>query len=175
MPAFYHLAQLNIARMKAPLDHAAMAGFVAQLAPLNARADASPGFVWRLKTEEGNATELRPWGDPLMLVNLSIWESVDALKAYVYGAGHGSALRDRAQWFEKMDGPDSVLWWIPAGHIPSIEEARARLDHLSAHGDSAVAFSFAKAYSAPADPGEIPPADTDVTGAINCRLEIVVT
>lgn len=118
----YHLAEINIARMRAPLSDPLMAGFVAQLAPVNALADQSPGFVWRLQSEGGDATGIRPYGDAPLLVNMSVWESVEHLRAYVYHSAHTGVLRDRAQWFEKMDGAYYALWWVPKGVHPTAGE-----------------------------------------------------
>ena len=126
----FHIAQVNIARMRAPLEDPLMADFVAQLDPVNALADASPGFVWRFQTEGGNATSVRPLPDPLILFNMSVWESVEALQAYVYRSNHASALRDRKRWFEKSTGPVAALWWIPAGEVPTVEDGKTRLAHL---------------------------------------------
>src|SRR6185369_7381351 len=130
----YHLAQINIARMLAPIDDPIMAEFVAQLAPVNALADQSPGFVWRLQTESGDATSIRIYDDEMIAINMSVWERVDTLREYVYKSAHSGVLRDRKRWFEKFDGPYYALWWIPAGQLPSIEESRQRLEHLRHHG-----------------------------------------
>ncbi len=137
-----HLAQVNIARMKAPLESKVMAGFVARLDEINALADGSPGFVWRLQTPEGNATDLRPYEDERILFNLSVWESVEALKTYVYRSAHSELLRDRRSWFEQFDSAQMAMWWIPAGHLPGIDEAKKRLAHLEQHGPSYIAFTF---------------------------------
>lgn len=138
----YHIAQINIARIKAPLDDPVMAGFVARLDEINALADNSPGFVWRLQAPEGNATYLRPYGDERIIVNMSVWETIDALKQYVYRGGHADVLRQRREWFEKFSGVYAALWWVPAGHLPGIDEAKKRLAHLDAHGPSQFAFTF---------------------------------
>jgi hypothetical protein len=137
-----HIAQVNIGRMKAPLDSPVMAGFVTRLEEINALADGSAGFVWRLQTPEGNATYLRPYEDDRIIFNMSVWESVDALKQYVYRTAHAELLRDRRSWFEQFDGVFAALWWVPIGHIPSIEEAKSRLAHLEQHGPSPAAFTF---------------------------------
>ncbi len=150
----YQLAQLNIARMLAPLTDPMMAGFVGQLATINALADSSPGFVWRLQTEEGDATALRPYEDDYILVNLSVWSSVADLTAFVYKSGHRGVLQQRSQWFERFDGPYLALWWVPAGHIPSVEEAKERLDFLRTHGETPYAFSFKKLFPAPQEAQE---------------------
>jgi hypothetical protein len=153
MPAnYYHLAQINIGRMVAPLDSPAMAGFVSQLDPINALADSSPGFVWRLQTDGGSATAVQAYEDPRILINMSVWESVDALKNFVYRSGHLVPLRDRSQWFEKPAEAHLALWWIPAGHLPSVEEARERLEFRRTWGGSPLAFSFGKIHASPDSP-----------------------
>ena len=137
-----HLAQVNIGRMKGPLDSATMAGFVARLDEINALADRSPGFVWRLQTEQGNATALRPYADDRILFNLSVWQTVDALRDYVYRSVHAELLRGRQQWFTKFDGAYLALWWVPVGHVPSVDEAKERLAHLDEHGSTPFAFNL---------------------------------
>lgn len=150
MPSYdYHLAQVNIARMRAPLDDPLMAGFVARLAEINALADSSPGFVWRLQTPEGDATYLRPYADNRVLFNLSVWESVEQLKEFVYRSAHGEVMRQRREWFEKFDGMYMALWWVKAGHIPSVIEAKARLRYLEKRGESAHAFTFKRVFGPP--------------------------
>ena len=145
----YHLAQFNIARMRAPLTDPLMADFIAQLAPINALADQSPGFVWRLQSEGGDATNIRPYGDEPILVNMSVWESVEHLRDYVYRSAHTGALRDRKQWFEKFDGASYALWWIQVGQLPTVEEGKARLDYLHEHGETPYAFSFQHIFPRP--------------------------
>lgn len=141
--ATYHIAQINIARMKASLDDPVMAGFVARLDEINALADGSSGFVWRLQAGEGSvAAYLRPYGDERIIVNMSVWETIDALKAYVYRGEHAEVLRQRREWFEKFSGAYAALWWAPTGHVPGIDEAKKRLAHLEAHGPSQFAFTF---------------------------------
>src|SRR5215470_7362234 len=130
----YQLAEVNIARMLAPLDSPLMAEFVAQLDTINALADTSPGFVWRLQTSEGNATALRPYEDDLILVNLSLWASLADLSAFVYKSRHRHVLQQRSQWFERLNEFYVALWWIPPGHIPTVQEAKERLDYLRTHG-----------------------------------------
>src|SRR3712207_5874559 len=125
-----HIAQVNIARMHAPLDDPIMAGFVARLAEINALADRSPGFVWRLQTEESDATYLRPYNDDRILFNLSVWETIEHLKEYVYRTAHGEVMRQRRQWFDKFSGIYMAVWWVKAGHIPSVVEAKQRLEYL---------------------------------------------
>jgi len=138
----YHLAQVNIARMKAPLEDPLMASFVRRLDEINSLAEGSPGFVWRLQTPDGNATYLRPYDDDRILFNLSVWESVEALKKYVYQTAHVEMLRGKQQWFERFAGAYMALWWVPAGHVPGIDEAKKRLAHLEQNGPSQFAFTF---------------------------------
>lgn len=138
----YHIAQINIARLRAPLDSPQLAGFVTRLEEINALADRSEGFVWRLQTPEGDATYLRPFDDDMIIVNMSVWESVDALKSYVYKTAHAELLRQRREWFEHFEGAYVAMWWVPAGHIPGIDEAKKRLKHLEEHGPSQFAFTF---------------------------------
>ena len=150
MPAF-HLAQVNVARMRATLDDPSMAGFVAGLPTTNALADHAPGFVWRLEDEHsGNATEHRPFGDAMILVNLSVWETPEALRHFVYQTLHQHFLKNRRQWFERMAEAWAVLWWVPVGHRPDVAQARERLEHLRVHGESSRAFTFRRLFPAPA-------------------------
>ncbi|MCX6050685.1 MAG: DUF3291 domain-containing protein [Chloroflexi bacterium] len=148
MPANSQLAQINIGRILAPMDDPIMAEFVANLARINALADSAPGFVWRLQADDGNATSLRPY-DETIIVNMSVWTDPDALRAYAFRGDHVAIMRKRKQWFAKFAGVYIALWWIPAGHIPSVEEAKARLEHLQMHGESAYAFSFKKLFPMP--------------------------
>jgi hypothetical protein len=142
----HHLAQLNVGRLRQPLDAPESAGFVAGLKPINALADASPGFVWRLTDEDGeDATSLHPNGDD-MIVNLSVWESREALWDFTYRSDHLELLRHRREWFVRMTEPFMVLWWVPAGHVPSVEEALGRLARLREKGPGAEAFTFREPY-----------------------------
>jgi hypothetical protein len=147
----YHLAQINIGRLIAPVDDPRIADFLAQLAPINALADTAPGFVWRLQSSYGNAMDIAYNDDPAINVNMSVWESVETLREYVYQSNHVQVLRDRAKWFEKMDQPFACLWWIPAGHIPTVAEGRERLEHYQQHGPTSFSFSFSKLYPAQTD------------------------
>ena len=147
----YHIAQINIGRILAPIDDSIMADFVSQLPPINALADASPGFVWRLQTESGDATSIRVYQDEMVAINMSVWESVDALKEYVYKSAHSGVLRDRKRWFEKFNGPYYALWWVPAGHLPSTQEGKEKLEYLREHGDSEYAFSFSHVFPEPTE------------------------
>lgn len=149
----WQLAQLNIARPLHPLDTPALADFVAALAPVNALAGASPGFVWRLQTEAADVTGVR-WGggDGELIVNLSVWESVLALADFVYGGEHLAVMRRRRDWFAPMDQAVTVLWWVPAGHRPTVDEAARRLEVLRREGPSPYAFTFRTAFPAPDRP-----------------------
>ncbi|MEZ4656997.1 MAG: DUF3291 domain-containing protein [Caldilineaceae bacterium] len=145
----FHLAQVNVARVIAPLDDPIMADFVAGLAPINAVADDSPGFVWRLQTENGDATSVRVFEDEMIIVNLSVWETVDDLKNYVYKSRHAHFLRRKKEWFSKIETPHFVMWWVAAGHTPTPAEAKERLEWLAQHGDAPQAFTFRRVFQPP--------------------------
>jgi len=145
----YHLVQSNVARMLGLIEDPVMAGFVERLEPLNALADASPGFVWRYQTDEGDATEVRVFNDELILFNMSVWESVEALENFVYRSNHVEALQKKAEWFERASRATLALWWIEIGHVPSVEEAKDRFDVLWRDGPSAEAFTFRDRFPAP--------------------------
>jgi len=147
----YHLAQINIARLIAPIDDPKIAEFVAQLEPINALADKAAGFVWRLQSESGNATDIVYSDDPFIIVNMSVWESIEALRNFAYKSDHARVFRDRAKWFEKMDKPNYCLWWIPVGHIPAVAEGRERLEHYQRHGATPYSFWFSQQFPQPAD------------------------
>ncbi len=142
----YHLAQFNIARMRVPIDHPEMADFVAELEGINKLAEDSPGFVWRLQGDEGDSTDIRAFNDPMLLVNMSVWESVESLKEYTYRSDHVRIFKMRKKWFDKPEGPSMVLWWVPTGHHPTIQEAEKRLKLLETEGPSPRAFTFAKPF-----------------------------
>ncbi len=146
----HHLAQINIARMLAPIDDPVMSEFVAQLSPVNALAEQSPGFVWRLQSESGDATSIKVFDDDMVIINLTVWESIDALRQFVYKSAHSDVLRDRKRWFQRFDGPYYALWWIPAGHLPGTGESKKRLEFLRANGESPYAFSFKNTFPEPA-------------------------
>jgi GNAT superfamily N-acetyltransferase len=137
-----HLAQLNVAHLAAPLDSPQLADFVNALDEINALGESSPGFVWRLVGDGNDATGLRPFPDPEMIVNLTVWADKAALEAFAYRTGHAAFLRRRREWFTPMDSPAVVLWHVPKGHVPTLGEARARLEHLTARGPSPYAFGF---------------------------------
>ena len=147
--AAFHLATSNVARMRGAYDDPIMAGFVARLDPLNALADSSPGFVWRYVTPEGDSTEAEVFEDDLVLFNMSVWESIETLEQYVYHSDHVKAVQQRAQWFEKSTRAPMVMWWIEAGHVPTVQEAKARFDRLWSQGPSPDAFTFRNRYPTP--------------------------
>jgi hypothetical protein len=146
----YHIAQVNIGRVKAPLEDPRMAGFVARLAEINALAERSAGFIWRLQTPEGDATYLRPYDDDRILINMSVWGSVESVRTYVYQTAHAELLRQRQQWFEPFTGASLAMWWVPVGHIPGMGEARKRLEHIEKFGPTQFAFTFRMVFP----PGE---------------------
>jgi hypothetical protein len=156
MPA-YQLAQLNVGVIRAPMDSPGMADFAANLDRINALADGTPGFVWRLQSDSGNATDIRPFDDPNLLLNMSVWRDVAALSAYVYRSEHVAIMRRRREWFEPMERAYLVLWWVPSGHRPTIDEAVARLETLRRKGPTAEAFTFRQAFAAPDAVAEEPP------------------
>ena len=143
----YHLAQLNIAKMKFAIDAPELADFVARLEDVNALADESPGFIWRLQTEDGDATAIDHFGSDY-LVNMSVWEDVDALHSYVYRSAHNEVMAQRKLWFDRMLEAYSVLWWIPAGTIPTIAQADERLQCLRLNGPGPEAFTFKQIFAA---------------------------
>jgi Domain of unknown function (DUF3291) len=145
----YHLAQLNIGKLRFPTDDPRVAGFMNQLKPINALADNTPGFVWRLQDDSGDATAIRPFPDDMLAVNFSVWENLEALFNYVYYSDHVKVLRDRKQWFEHMSEHYMVLWWIPAGHIPTLSEAKERLESLRRDGPTPFAFTFKERFESP--------------------------
>jgi len=149
----YHLAQINIARLIAPLDDPKIAEFVAQLEPINAIADKAPGFVWRLQSESGNATDIAYSDDPFVIVNMSVWESIETLREFAYNSNHIKVFRDRAKWFAKAEKPSYCLWWIPVGHIPTVAEGRERLEHYQKNGATPYSFWFSQQFPQPTDEG----------------------
>ena len=144
----FHLAQLNIAELMAPIDSPQLSDFVANLGKINALADEAPGFVWRLQTDEGDATGIDFFGAD-KIVNLSLWHSLEALHHYVYRTAHVDILRRKKEWFHTMADNHMLLWWVPAGHIPTVEEASEKLAILQERGPSNEAFTFKKAFLAP--------------------------
>ncbi|MGI8754502.1 MAG: DUF3291 domain-containing protein [Acidimicrobiales bacterium] len=152
-----HVAQLNVGRLRAPMEDPLIDGFRGNLEPVNALAEASPGFVWRLQDATGDATGIKVFDDDLE-INLTVWESVGALADFVYRTGHTQFLRRRRDWFEAPSQPVVCLWWVPEGEIPAIEDAVARLEHLRTHGPTRAAFTFRNRF----DPGdEVPRTGND--------------
>jgi hypothetical protein len=145
----FELAQLNIGVIIGPMDSPVMAEFAANLERINALADSSPGFVWRLQTEDGDATALRPFEDDRTLVNMSVWRDIESLSAYVYQSAHVEVMRRRREWFERMDQAFLVLWWVPRGHRPTVAEAIGKLEALRSRGPTSAAFSFRQPHAAP--------------------------
>jgi hypothetical protein len=139
----YHLCHLNIGMPVAPLTDPAMKDFVDRIEEVNGLAARDPGFVWQIQIDLDNEADLQLYGEPGVFFNLSVWKDVDSLKAFTYGMVHGDLMKKRRTWFTPMEGPSYVLWWQPAGEIPTIEEAKKRLNHLKEHGSSDFAFTFA--------------------------------
>lgn len=154
MTAPFHLAQLNIGRSRYPIDDPRMGGFVNRLAEINALAEASPGYVWRLQSDIGNATDIRVTDDPMVIANLTVWESAEQLYEFSYHTAHLEVFRLRRGWFEQWPGPHLVLWWIPAGSIPTLTEALARLERLAADGPTPGAFTLKVRFPAPTEMAE---------------------
>ncbi len=150
----YHLAQLNVARALGPTDdespEAVMREFMDSLDHINGIADKAPGFVWRLQTEEGNATDIHAFDEPDILLNMSMWADYQSFHNYVYKTEHIDFMRRRREWFQPIDGlPVTVMWWVPAGSIPTVEEAISKLRHLGEHGPTPEAFNFRARFDAP--------------------------
>jgi len=141
----HELAQLNIAHLLAPIDSPVLADFVANLDRINLLAEQAPGYVWRLQTDTGNATDIRDFGEEF-IVNLSLWKDIDSLFDYVYKSAHVEIMRRRKEWFQKMAEAHTVLWWVPAGHRPTLTEAKAKLKLLQANGPTAEAFTFKQPF-----------------------------
>jgi hypothetical protein len=142
----YELAQVNIARLKAPLDSPQLKDFVDALDPVNADADSADGFVWRLQSDSGNATDVPVLGDEWLIVNLTVWRDANALTAYMYQGRHREMLARRREWFERLEEAVTALWWVPAGHRPTVSEAEERLLHLRAHGPTPYAFTLRTSF-----------------------------
>jgi uncharacterized protein DUF3291 len=157
----WHLAQLNVARALAPLDSPTLSPFMAQLEGINQLAEASPGFIWRLKGDGGNATDIRVGDDPQLIVNLTVWASVESLFDFVYRTPHTGVMAARRQWFEKPVQAHQVLWWVPAGHVPTIAEAFDRLSLLRKAGSGTPqAFTFKQRFPSPdvaSEPDDLQP------------------
>jgi len=154
----FHLAQVNIGLPLEPLESERLRGFVEMLEPINALADRAPGFVWRLQTEDGDATAIRVFEDERLIMNMSVWESIEAFASFVYGADHGAVMRQRRQWFVPMH-VYTAAWWIPAGTLPTPADAVARLDLLRRHGPTQDAFTIKRPFPPPGQ--SVPPAIRD--------------
>jgi hypothetical protein len=146
-----HLAQLNVGRLKAPIDDPMIKDFRMNLARINSLAEGSPGYVWRLADESGDATSIKPFGDELEIINLTVWESIQTLADFAYRSSHVELLRRRREFFEAPDQPILCLWWIPEGTVPTVEEAISRLDYLREHGPSPRAFTFRHRFESGTD------------------------
>lgn len=153
----FHLAQVNVARLRAPLDAPSMRAFVDGLEPINALADDSPGFVWRLQTDEGDATSVRVFDDDMLIVNMSVWESLETLRTFVFRTEHADYLRRRSEWFERLAEAPTALWWIARGAIPTIDEAKRRLELLRANGPTPEAFSLRAPFPPPEERAHVEP------------------
>jgi len=145
----YHLAQLNIANAKAPIDSPTMAGFVARLDEIHGLADNADGFIWRWESGSEDSSAVEVFGDPQLLVNLSVWASMESLKHFVYKTVHVELIREREAWFDKMPAMSQVVWWVPVGHIPSVAESKKKLEQLRSVGPTETAFTLAQPYSMP--------------------------
>lgn len=148
----HHLAQLNLGLFNAPLDSAEMTEFTLALDPINALAESTPGFVWRLKDDDGGSSsfvDVPGTDDPLIAPNMSVWRDVESLRHFMFKSGHAIYLRRRAEWFQRQDGPIAVMWWIPEGEIPTLVDAVRRLDHLRDHGPSETGWTMAHQFDPP--------------------------
>ena len=150
----FHVAQVNIGIPVAPVDSPQLADFMALLDPINAVADGAPGFVWRLQTEEGNATSIRAFDDERIIANMSVWETIDDLATFVYRSGHVDVMRRRREWFTRMR-IYMALWWVPAGQLPTVADAQERLAHLREHGPTPFAFTFKARFPSPAADAQV--------------------
>jgi uncharacterized protein DUF3291 len=144
-----HIAQVNVSLPVELLDTPRLAEFVAALEPINAVADVAPGFVWRLQTEDGNATAIRVLDDDRLIVNMSVWQSIEALGEFVFRSAHTDVMRRRREWFVPMRESMTALWWIPAGTTPTVADAEQRLRHLREHGPTTYAFTFRNPFPGP--------------------------
>lgn len=153
----WQLAQINVGRLAAPRGDISVQPFFDALHRVNALADASAGFVWRLQTSAGNATDITPTCDPLFIVNLSVWVDADTLFDFVYRSGHTPEMARRREYFERFEGAYQALWWVPVGHKPTVDEGLSRLWRLDRHGPTPDAFTFKMRFAAPGAPE--PPVD----------------
>jgi hypothetical protein len=166
--AAHELAQVNISRLKAPLDSPQLKDFVDALEPVNADAEAADGYVWRLQSDSGDATALRVFDDDWLIINMTVWRDTNALTAFMYQGRHRELLSRRNEWFERVAEAMTALWWVPAGHRPTIAEAEARLLHLRANGPTPYAFTLRKSFPAGADAVAVEPAAAEVPEGLGC-------
>ncbi|MEV8594816.1 DUF3291 domain-containing protein [Streptomyces sp. NPDC052012] len=164
--AAFELAQVNIARLKAPLDSPQLKDFVDGLDPVNADADAAPGFVWRLQSESGDATDVPVFGDDWLIINMSVWRDIDALTTFMYQGRHRELLARRREFFERVQEAMATLWWVPAGHRPTVAEAESRLLHLRTNGPTAYAFTLRTSFP----PGALTPVPGQVPEGLGCSV-----
>jgi hypothetical protein len=143
----YHIAQINIGRILGEMDSPIMKEFKDNLDPINALAEQTPGFVWRLKGDNNNATAIHVYEDPYLLINMSVWEDIDSLFGYVYTSAHTPYIKRRKEWFEKLSVPMMTLWWVPADYEPTPSEAKAKLEYLDQHGPTPHAFTFKQRFT----------------------------
>ncbi|WP_329257364.1 DUF3291 domain-containing protein [Streptomyces sp. NBC_01478] len=153
----YELAQVNIGRLQFPLDSPELKDFVDGLEPVNAVADAAEGFVWRLQSDSGNATDVPVLGDDWLIINMSVWRDTNTLTAFMYQGQHRELLVRRREWFERMREAMTALWWVPAGHRPTVAEAEERLLHLRAHGPTPYAFTLRTSFPSDGTAGPLSP------------------
>ncbi|HYB09191.1 MAG TPA: DUF3291 domain-containing protein [Alphaproteobacteria bacterium] len=151
----WHIAQMNVGTTLYPLDDPRIAEFMSLLDEINKSADRSPGFVWRLQSDQGNATDIKVTDNPQFIVNMSVWQSVEVLFDFVYRTSHRLVMEKRRQWFERPSGPYFVLWWVEAGTLPTVEQGLARLHHLGQLGPTAFAFTFKQKFGHPDSSGEL--------------------
>jgi hypothetical protein len=143
----YHIAQINVARLIAPIDNPKILDFVANLDQINSIAESYKGFVWRLKDDSGNATSMKIFEDPLIIVNMSVWETIEDLFDYTYSSDHIDVFRRRGEWFEKHESQHLALWWIPSNSTPSAEDGKEKLQYINDHGPTPFAFTFKKRFT----------------------------
>jgi Domain of unknown function (DUF3291) len=151
----FHLAQINIARLKAPMSDPQIKEFTDFIDPVNKLGEESPGFVWRLKADDGHSSSYieTPFSeDPLMIVNMTVWEDFESLKQFVFQTVHSYFLKSRNKWFEKPIHPQAAFWWVPIGHSPTIEEAKEKLEYLEKHGPSPTVFTMSRPFDAEGNP-----------------------
>lgn len=143
----YHIAQINIAQMLAPIDSDIMAGFVARLDEINGLAEQAEGFIWRLKGDDDNATAIRIFDNDMLIINLTVWETIEALHAFTYKTAHSELIKQKKDWFSALGKPHMALWWVKAGEIPRTEDAKVRLEYQQEHGATPYSFTFAKRFT----------------------------